>query len=80
MFIFCLFQFLKKLNRQERVVEEVKHAIKPHYAAGKIDKADYKEIRVNYGFRMHGLKLCTFQKVFSVFPQQVSVPEWKCES
>ena len=38
------YQFLKKMNRQERVVEEVKLAIKPHYAAGKIDKGEYKEI------------------------------------
>ena len=39
-----VFQYLKKMNRQERVVEEVKAAIKPHYAAGRIDKHDYKEI------------------------------------
>ena len=35
---------MKKLNRQERVVEEVKLAIKPHYSKGKIDKNEYKEI------------------------------------
>ena len=32
------------MNRQERVVEEVKLAIKPYYAKGKIDKEDYKDI------------------------------------
>ena len=35
---------MKKLNRQERVVEEVKLGIKPHYASGKINKSEYKEI------------------------------------
>ena len=35
---------MKKLNHRERVVEEVKLAIKPYYAKGKIDKDDYKEI------------------------------------
>lgn len=37
-------QFLKKLNRQERVVEEVKLVLKPHYAKKHISKEDYKEI------------------------------------
>lgn len=37
-------KFLKKLNRQERVVEEVRLALKPHYTTKKISKADYKEI------------------------------------
>ena len=35
---------MKKLNRQERVVEEVKLAIKPYYNKGKITKDEYKEI------------------------------------
>ncbi len=35
---------MKKLNHQERVVEEVKLAIKPHYSAGKINKEEYKEV------------------------------------
>lgn len=39
-----LFQYLKKLNRQERVVEEVKLVLKPHYAKKHIAKEDYKEI------------------------------------
>ena len=38
------FQYLKKLHLQERVVEEVKMAIKPHYANKDIDKYQYKEI------------------------------------
>lgn len=33
-----------KQNRKERVVEEVKLAIKPFYAKGKINKEQYKEI------------------------------------
>jgi hypothetical protein len=39
-----LFQFLKKLNRQERVVEEVKLSLKPHYTKKHITKEEYKEI------------------------------------
>lgn len=37
-------KFLKKLNRQERVVEEVKLALKPYYSRREIDKEEYKEI------------------------------------
>uniref|UniRef100_A0A1B6E1Q4 PHD and RING finger domain-containing protein 1 n=1 Tax=Clastoptera arizonana TaxID=38151 RepID=A0A1B6E1Q4_9HEMI len=37
-------QFLKKLNRQERVVEEVKLVLKPYYVKKHISKEDYKEI------------------------------------
>ncbi|KAK9879327.1 hypothetical protein WA026_004179 [Henosepilachna vigintioctopunctata] len=37
-------QFLKKLNRQERVVEEVKLVLKPYYNKKKIDKDEYKDI------------------------------------
>lgn len=37
-------KFLKKLNRQERVVEEVKLVLKPHYAKKHINKEEYKEI------------------------------------
>ncbi|KAF6205838.1 hypothetical protein GE061_020012 [Apolygus lucorum] len=37
-------QFLKKLNRQERVVEEVKLVLKPHYAKKHVSKEEYKEI------------------------------------
>lgn len=39
-----LFQFLKKLNRQERVVDEVKTVLKPHYARKHITKEEYKDI------------------------------------
>jgi len=37
-------KFLKKLNRQERVVEEVKLVLKPHYTKKHINKEEYKEI------------------------------------
>ncbi|XP_066276304.1 PHD and RING finger domain-containing protein 1-like isoform X1 [Branchiostoma lanceolatum] len=37
-------QMLEKLNRQERVAEEVKQALKPFYQAKKVDKQQYKEI------------------------------------
>ncbi|KAI8499559.1 PHD and RING finger domain-containing protein 1 [Branchiostoma belcheri] len=37
-------QMLEKLNRQERVAEEVKLALKPFYQAKKVDKQQYKEI------------------------------------
>ncbi|XP_071955461.1 uncharacterized protein [Antedon mediterranea] len=37
-------RYLKKLHHQERVVEEVKLAIKPYYQRKEIDKNDYKEI------------------------------------
>lgn len=38
------FKFLKKLHRQERVVEEVKVVLKPHYAKKHITKEEYKDI------------------------------------
>lgn len=37
-------QFLRKLNRQERVVEEVKLVLKPHFNKKVITKEDYKDI------------------------------------
>ncbi|CAG7835859.1 unnamed protein product [Allacma fusca] len=37
-------KFLKKLNRQERVVEEVKLSLKPHYSKKHVTKDEYKEI------------------------------------
>ncbi|XP_037087036.1 splicing factor, arginine/serine-rich 19-like [Pollicipes pollicipes] len=37
-------KFLKKLNRQERVVEEVKMVLKPYYHKRSITKDQYKEI------------------------------------
>ncbi|XP_060801312.1 PHD and RING finger domain-containing protein 1 isoform X2 [Amyelois transitella] len=36
--------FLKKLNRQERVVEEVKLVLKPHYNKKHVSKEEYKDI------------------------------------
>lgn len=44
MFLLVLLQFLKKLNRQERVVEEVKLVLKPHYTKKHITKEEYKDI------------------------------------
>jgi hypothetical protein len=41
--LFC-FQFLIKVQRQERAVEEIKMVLKPHYNRKKIDKDAYKEI------------------------------------
>lgn len=37
-------KYLQKLNRQERVVEEVKLALKPHYQRRSISKDQYKEV------------------------------------
>ncbi|ODM95129.1 PHD and RING finger domain-containing protein 1 [Orchesella cincta] len=37
-------KLLKKLNRQERVVEEVKLCLKPHYIKKHVTKDEYKEI------------------------------------
>lgn len=37
-------QFLRKLNRQERVIEEVKLVLKPHYNKKHLTKDEYKEI------------------------------------
>lgn len=37
-------KYLQKLNRQERVVEEVKLALKPHYQNRSIDKEQYKDV------------------------------------
>ena len=38
------FQFLKKVQRQERIVEEIKMVLKPFYNKKKISKSSYKEI------------------------------------
>ncbi len=38
------FQFLKKVQRQERIVEEVKLVLKPAYNDRRITKEHYKEI------------------------------------
>ena len=60
MFLLASEQLIKKLNRQERVVEEVKLAIKPHYSKGRINKQEYKEImrkavpKVSAGGRFSG--------------------------
>lgn len=54
-------QFLKKLNRQERVVEEVKLVLKPHYAKKHITKEDYKEI-----LRRAVPKVHFFESLFSI--------------
>ncbi|OWR53296.1 hypothetical protein KGM_209988 [Danaus plexippus plexippus] len=37
-------KYLKKLNRQERVVEEVKLVLKPHYNKKRVTKEEYKDI------------------------------------
>lgn len=37
-------KFLKKVQRQERIVEEIKTVLKPHYNRKRINKDDYKEI------------------------------------
>ena len=42
---YCIFfQFLKKVQRQDRIVEEVKLVLKPAYNTRKITKDAYKEI------------------------------------
>ena len=43
-FLLAILQFLKKLNRQERVVEEVKLVLKPHYTKKHVTKEEYKDI------------------------------------
>jgi hypothetical protein len=40
----CVLQFLKKSLRIERVAEEVKLVLKPHYNKKHITKDEYKEI------------------------------------
>ena len=37
-------KYLQKLNRQERVIEEVKIALKPHYLSKVIHKNQYKDV------------------------------------
>jgi len=37
-------KYLQKLNRQERVIEEVKVALKPYYSKRTIDKEQYKDV------------------------------------
>ena len=39
-----LLQFLKKLHLQERVVDEVKQALRPFYSHKKVTKEEYKDI------------------------------------
>lgn len=39
-----MLQYLSKLNRLDRVVEEVRLVLKPHYAKKHITKEDYKDI------------------------------------
>lgn len=43
LFLF-FFQFLKKVQRQERIVEEIKMVLKPFYNKKKIGKDSYKDI------------------------------------
>ena len=57
-----MLQYLKKLNRMERVVEEVKLAVKPYYAKGKINKEEYKEI-----MRKSVPKVSAFLSEFATF-------------
>ena len=40
----CVLQFLKKVQKQDRIVEEVKLILKPAYNDRKITKESYKEI------------------------------------
>ena len=35
---------MKKVQRQERIVEEIKTVLKPHYNRKRITKEDYKDI------------------------------------
>merc|ERR1712029_1304200 len=37
-------KFLKKVQRQERIVEEIKTVLNPHYNRKRITKEDYKDI------------------------------------
>lgn len=37
-------KYIQKLNRQERAIEEVKIALKPHYLGRSIDKQQYKDV------------------------------------
>lgn len=48
-------QFLKKLHRQERVVEEVKVVLKPHYAKKHLTKEEYKDILRRAVPKVHSL-------------------------
>ena len=43
-FVFLFPQFLTKVQRQERIVEEIKMILKPFYNRKKISKESYKEI------------------------------------
>jgi len=43
-FFYFYLKYLHKLNRQERVIEEVKVALKPDYKSKKINKEEYKAI------------------------------------
>lgn len=43
-FILFTLKFLKKVQRQERIVEEIKLVLKPYYNRKRINKDDYKDI------------------------------------
>ncbi|KAJ8667429.1 hypothetical protein QAD02_009092 [Eretmocerus hayati] len=59
-------KFLKKLNRQERVVEEVKVVLKPHYTKKHITKEEYKDI-----MRKAVPKIC-HNKTGEINPKKIS--------
>lgn len=37
-------QLIQKLQRQERIIEEVKHFLKPHFNKKRLNKEEYKDI------------------------------------
>ena len=65
-------QFLKKVQRQERIVEEIKMVLKPFYNKKKISKESYKEImrkcvpKVSEDYTVCFLSLVIFQSYIFV--------------
>lgn len=79
-------QFLKKLNRQERVVEEVRLALKPYYTSKRISKGDYKEILRKCVPKVSSVRLYIvfflYRELISVkcFHLDLSHQEWRNKS
>ena len=67
------FQFLKKVQRQERIVEEIKLVLKPYYNRKKINKDDYKDIlrkcvpKVRFIIRNAGEKFTNIKRRVGIF-------------
>ena len=66
------FQFLKKVQRQERIVDEIKMVLKPFYNKKKISKSSYKEIMRKCVPKVRGALLSSAPLLFTKSVQSFS--------